>query len=141
MREVAEETGILIGNRTDDIGANEKTITAFSRASVRPAISGLRLLARAITPPGPPRRFDTWFFVARADSIAHVPPGGFQPSGELEELQWLRPHEAIGADTREITRVILVELIERLSLDPSLNADHPAPWYFSRRGNFTRTIM
>ena len=141
VREMAEETGILIGSRADAIGDNGKTIAAFSSASVRPAISGLRLLARAITPPGPPRRFDTWFFVVRAEAIGHVPPGGFHPSGELEELQWLRPHEAIGADTREITRVILVELIERLSVDPSLRADRPAPWYFSRRGNFTRAIM
>jgi 8-oxo-dGTP pyrophosphatase MutT (NUDIX family) len=142
VRELAEETGILIGTQSAEQPAARKTvIPAFASSGVLPAIGSLRLLARAITPPGPPRRFDTWFFVARSGAIAHYPENGFRSSGELEELRWIRPAEAIRSDTREITRVILVELMRRLSIDPELSPACPSPCYRSRRGTFTRTMI
>ncbi len=50
----------------------------------------------------------------RLEDTHHVPAEGFISSGELEDLQWIRPQDAIRSDTREITRVILVELMNRL---------------------------
>jgi 8-oxo-dGTP pyrophosphatase MutT (NUDIX family) len=140
IREVGEECGILLG-RSCPFSARNENWAPFERQGVTPSLSGLRLLARAITPPGPPRRFDTWFFVARADEIGHVPQGGFDPSGELEQLEWIRPRDAMGADTREITRVMLVELMHRLERDPVLSPDHPAPFYHSVRNRFTKDIL
>jgi len=142
VRELAEETGILVGARNaEPVRHSKSAIHAFETERALPAISPLRLLARAITPPGPPRRFDTWFFVVRSDAIAHRPENGVRSSGELEELRWLRPTDAIRSDTREITRVILVELMHRLSVDPKLSSVFPAPCYRSRRGVFTRTMI
>lgn len=140
VRELAEETGILVGRQVAQPQAGSR-LKCFADHNVTPMIGGLALLARAITPPGPPRRFDTWFFVARASSIAHVPPGGFLPSGELEELRWIRPRDAMGSDTREITRVMLVELMQRLKSDPGLDPAHPVPFYSSRHRHFHRRVI
>ena len=150
VRELAEESGLLIGREGDMNTAHPARIHPakihpdwrdFHEARVVPAIGGLALFARAITPPGPPRRFDTWFFLARASEIAHEPEGGFRPSGELEALQWLTPQEAFDGPTREITRVMLVELMRRLKTDPGLDPSVPAPFYHALRSRFKREVI
>ncbi len=94
IRELAEETGLLIGEpyrRT----AQTCDWQMFADKSLAPSVSKLRLVARAITPPGVHRRFDTWFFAMRLEDHHHVPDEGFVSSGELEDLQWISPHEAM----------------------------------------------
>lgn len=140
LREVSEESGILVG-KPGDLPDDHPDWADFARQGVVPSLSKLSLLSRAITPPGPPRRFDTWFFLCPADEIAHVPEGGFDPSGELEGLQWIRPEEAIESDTREITRVMLVELMNRLNRDPGMSPDYPVPFYFSVNYRFHKKWM
>ncbi|MCB1457800.1 MAG: NUDIX hydrolase [Nitratireductor sp.] len=140
VRELAEESGLIIGTRAA-VEMNHKGWEDFARAGLAPSLGGLSLLARAITPPGPPRRFDTWFFVTHSASIGHQPEGGFDPSGELENLQWISPENAINGDTREITRVMLVELMNRLKKDPGLDPAFPAPFYFARQKRFQKTFI
>lgn len=140
LREVSEESGILIGKK----GAAKTTHpdwADFVKHGIEPSLSNMSLLSRAITPPGPPRRFDTWFFMCPASEIGHVPPSGFDPSGELEELTWIRPQDAIETDTREITRVMLVELMNRLERDPGMSPDYPVPFYFSVNNRFHKKWM
>ena len=141
VRELAEETGLLLGKRGAEFATMNADWKMFRDEDVAPAISGLRLLSRAVTPPGPPRRFDTWFFLAPAEEVAHGPAGGFTPCGELEELRWIRPEDAMDGETREITRVMLVELMHRLQRDPDLDPDYPAPFYRSVRHRFQKTMM
>ncbi|MEZ5872287.1 MAG: NUDIX hydrolase [Nitratireductor sp.] len=141
VRELAEESGLIIGKQAGFGMQDHAGWEDFANAGLAPSISGLSLLARAITPPGPPRRFDTWFFTTSSDQIGYEPDGGFDPSGELEDLQWIRPEDAIAGDTREITRVMLVELINRLKNDPSLDPSWPAPFYFSRQNRFQKSII
>ena len=138
IREVAEESGVLIGKPGDFNHAHEHWAD-FREAGIVPSLSGLRLFSRAITPPGMPRRFDTWFFLAHKSEVGFVPEGGFAPDGELEGLQWIRPEEAIVQNTRDITRVMLVELINRLKADVDLFDGYPAPYYFTRGSKFRRT--
>jgi 8-oxo-dGTP pyrophosphatase MutT (NUDIX family) len=140
IREVAEETGILVG-RSGMPSSLDGPWQAFASNSLAPSLSGLRLLARAITPPGLPRRFDTWFFVTDAGAIGHRPQHGFDPSGELESLRWVSPAEAMDSGTREITRVILVELINRLERDPQLDPAFPAPFYRAVNRRFVKSLM
>jgi 8-oxo-dGTP pyrophosphatase MutT (NUDIX family) len=140
IRELMEESGLLIGQRQTGV-ALPRGWEPFVEHGLVPDVSGLSVLARAITPPGPPRRFDTWFFVTGSERIAYTPSGGFLPSGELEELQWIAPQDALQGPTREITRVMLVELMRRLERDPQIGPAHPVPFYRSVHRRFTKSMM
>ncbi|MEM7290798.1 MAG: NUDIX hydrolase [Pseudomonadota bacterium] len=138
IREMAEECGLLIGRR-GQFDCDHEHWQDFERHDVVPNLSGLRLFARAITPPGLARRFDTWFFIAHKSEVGFVPEGGFAPDGELEDLQWIRPEDAITGETREITRVMLVELIHRMRADKALTDGYPAPYYHNRGSRFYKS--
>jgi len=140
VREVAEESGLLLGYN-GDFNSEHEDWKDFSEKSIVPSLSALRLFARAITPPGNSRRFDTWFFLARASEVGYAPEDGFDPDGELEELQWISPKKAITENTREITRVMLVELINRLADDPDLSDDYPAPEYRTVGNRFRKSLI
>ncbi|MGB7335042.1 MAG: NUDIX hydrolase [Salaquimonas sp.] len=140
IRELAEETGLLVGKPCDR-APQHADWQPFAQKGMAPSVEPLRLLARAITPPGSHRRFDTWFFAMRIEDDHFQPEGGFQSSGELEDLQWISPQDAMNHETREITRVILVELMRRLESDPHLSAETPAPSYVTIRNRFKRKLM
>jgi 8-oxo-dGTP pyrophosphatase MutT (NUDIX family) len=57
-------------------------------ASLCPDVSHFRFLARAITPPGMPRRFDTRFFACFTDEV-DADPANVRDSDELHDLTWL----------------------------------------------------
>ncbi|MEM9278023.1 MAG: NUDIX domain-containing protein [Pseudomonadota bacterium] len=140
IREVAEESGIMVG-KSGDLSTDHDHWKEFRQAGIVPSLSGLRLFARAITPPGMDRRFDTWFFIAHASEVGFTPAGGFSPDGELEDLQWIKPEKAITESTREITRVMLVELIRRLREDRELSDAYPAPYYHTVGNRFHKTMI
>src|SRR6267154_868394 len=72
IREACEETGLCLGRKTNGAApALEGPWKPFAEAGLLPDPSGLFLIARAITPPGRVRRFDTRFFTADASTIAH----------------------------------------------------------------------
>lgn len=140
VRELCEETGLIVGKPCNTL-PKHRDWQPFAEKGIAPCLSQLRLLARAITPPASHRRFDTWFFVMRLEDDHHIPDEGFISSGELEDLQWISPRDAFRSDTREITRVILVELMNRLADDPELDPRYPAPSYTTRNDRFRRHIM
>ncbi|WP_231711046.1 NUDIX hydrolase [Xanthobacter dioxanivorans] len=83
IREMYEETGLLIGTR--ELGAPEAPSTdwsVFEERGVFPDLGALTYVARAITPPRRPRRFDTRFFAADAGAVCDEVPGlvGQSPS-------------------------------------------------------------
>ena len=119
LRETYEEAGLLLGQKTDDrFAAKHPDWQAFSDLGVTPTLDPLRLIARAITPPGRTRRFDAWFFVTKAKHIAYRLPEGTGPSGELEDLHWLSIDEAKKLELPIITVTVLDELKQRLEADP-----------------------
>ena len=139
IRETYEEAGLLIGERGSFVAGNSQW-QAFAEHGVRPALHGLRLIARAITPPGGVRRFDTRFLGAwRSDVAVELPDGG--PTQELEELVWLPLKEATQVDIPDITRSILGELERRLAKDPELAPGAPTPFYRMIRKSFVRQII
>ena len=82
VRETYEEAGILIGERTS-YQTRAEGWQAFAAHGVAPSLKGLRMVARAITPPGRVRRFDTRFLAAWRDEaglelelLAHAAPVG-----------------------------------------------------------------
>jgi 8-oxo-dGTP pyrophosphatase MutT (NUDIX family) len=139
IRETYEEAGLLIGEKAP-FAAGKAEWQAFADHSVRPALSGLRLIARAITPPGRVRRFDTRFLSAwRGDVAVELPGGG--PTNELEELVWLPLGEAKNADIPDITRTVLGELEKRLAGDPKLSPGGPTPFYRMIGKRFVRELL
>lgn len=139
VRETYEEAGLLIGEK-GPFAAGKTEWQAFADNGVRPSLAGLRLIARAVTPPGRVRRFDTRFLSAwRSDVAVELPDGG--PTAELEELVWLPIAEAKQADIPAITRTVLGELEQRLADDPRLSPGGPTPLYRMVRKTFTRELL
>jgi 8-oxo-dGTP pyrophosphatase MutT (NUDIX family) len=97
VRETFEETGLILG---------------------RPAAADLEaidILARAVTPPGIAKRFDTWFLMADAERLLSLER---QPDcGELEEVAWVDFDDARALPLPTVTRHMMGELAARLA-DP-----------------------
>jgi 8-oxo-dGTP pyrophosphatase MutT (NUDIX family) len=140
IRETFEEAGLLIGSRAPEGSLSTHDAPGwrgFFACGFRPRLSALRLFARAITPPGRPRRYDTRFFCVSAEEIGHTVESR---DGELSGLHWLTIEEARGLDLPSITRVILEDLLDYLKAerDP---ADVPVPFYHHRNGIFRRELL
>lgn len=139
VRETYEEAGLLIGD-LGDYQCRSAAWQAFADNNVIPSLANLRIIARAITPPGRVRRFDTYFVAAWRDSVAvALPEGG--PTQELEELVWLPIPEAMQQEVPLITKSILQDLQARLVEDPELSPAHPIPFYRMRHGKFLRDLI
>lgn len=139
IRETYEEAGLLIGNK-GSFSTSRPDWQGFAEHGVMPSLTGLRFVARAITPPGRVRRFDTRFLAAFRDDVAvELPQGG--PTNELEELVWLSLDEARAADVPTITRTILGEVQQRLAGDPRLSPGGPVPFYRMLNNRFVRDLL
>lgn len=142
IRETYEEAGLFIGRKSDAETLRLGTgFEEFSTRHIQPDLGGMRMVARAITPPQRPRRFDTRFLAIWADSIADRLPGGHGPSGELEDCAWLTFDEARQKELPLITTKILTDLEDRLKADPELSPDTPVPYYFFKKGRFERELI
>lgn len=113
VREVFEETGVLLASPADDPGADPVTLDAEDADPLRDALVAkevgfgemllerrlvlrsdlLGLRAHWITPVFEPRRYDTYFFVAAL-------PAGQSPDGrtsEADAAEWVRPRAVLDA--------------------------------------------
>lgn len=139
VRETYEEAGLLIGARGDFASAKPDW-RGFAENGVCPSLARLRFVARAITPPGRVRRFDTRFLAAwREDVAVELPEGG--PTNELEELVWLPILEAVEAEIPAITKTVLLELHQRLKEDPDLDPSTPVPFFRMRYNKMMRELV
>ena len=140
IRETYEETGLLLGKRTDAMPyMPDGPWAAFAKAGVLPDLSTLHFIVRAITPPRRPRRFDARFFAADASAIAHRVEGMVRPDAELVELVWLPIAEAKQLDLPTITQVALDELQARVA--KGFGHDLPSPFYRMLHRKFVRAEL
>ncbi len=140
VRETCEETGLLLGVKRDQAPEAPGEIwTEFSKAHVHPDLGNIHFIARAITPPRRPRRFDTRFFTADASSVAHEIEGVVGPDSELVELSWVPIEEATHLDLPTITGVVLEELGARVAA--GMGHDLPVPFYFMEDRQFFRELL
>jgi len=140
VRELAEETGLLLGVERSDPPAVPGDIWAeFAKADIHPDLAQIHFIARAITPPRRPRRFDTRFFTADATAVAHKIEGVVGPESELVELVWVPIEEATKLDMPTITGVVLEELAARVA--SGMAHSLPVPFYFMKEQQFFRELL
>lgn len=126
IRETFEEVGLLLAKEAPSRpGAGPWR--EFLEAGALPDLSAVRFVARAITPPYRPRRFDARFFMADAAALLHPEPTA--GSGELDEIAWIPLAEAEALDLPAITRFVIGEVRARLD-----QPDRPAPFVRFVRG-------
>ena len=106
LRELAEETGLLTGPP----GTAPRGWDHYARAGLSPDASALIYLFRAITPPGPPRRFDARFLLLDAAHLHGDRHDFSNACDELSHLHWVPLTEARALDLPFITEVVLAEL-------------------------------
>jgi len=140
IREAFEETGLLLGTKVASAPKfPDGCWSAFAEAGVQPSLDELHFVARAITPPGRPRRFDTRFFAADARCIAHRVEGIIGPDAELVELTWVPIAAAKALDLPTITHVVLVDLEARIAA--GFGHDLPVPYYRMVSRRFVRELL
>ncbi len=117
LRELFEEAGLLIACTSDGevvrfteesdldrfvaqrraLNAGELSFASMLRGEgLKVDLRGVAYLAHWITPVGPPRRYDTRFFVALAPSGQRAT----HDAGETVADRWVRPAEALAAHAR-----------------------------------------
>jgi 8-oxo-dGTP pyrophosphatase MutT (NUDIX family) len=134
IREACEETGLCLGRKAEGKApALSGPWKPFTDADLLPDPSGLFLIARAITPPGRVRRYDTRFFTADASAIAHRVEGVVHADAELVELVWVELGSKPLADLHRMTTRVLEELAQRLSTGP-LRHDAEVPFFRAEGG-------
>ena len=145
VRETYEETGLMLGvlGMSRAQGIENKTPPgaweAFAKAGVLPDLGAMHFIARAITPPKRPLRFDSRFFAADISAVAHRADGFVGPDAEFVELVWLPITEARSLDMPGITAVVLEELQDRIAA--GMSHDHPVPFYRTLHKRIVREIL
>lgn len=137
VRELFEETGLLLGRKSaDPVAVPDDAWKGFADHAIVPDLGNLHFIARAITPPRRPKRFDSRFFTADAEGIAGKVEGLVGPDSELVELVWIPIREAARLDMPTITSVVLEELGLRVKagMAPSL----AVPFYHMVDDKFRR---
>ncbi|MBN7798212.1 NUDIX hydrolase [Parahaliea mediterranea] len=120
VRETFEETGLLLTRPTPaPVNSRSASWRPIYQQGVAPALDRLHYFARAITPPGPPRRFDARFFLADARHLQ----GTLRGNGELHDLRWVPLEEAAALPMIGITQVI-IELLRRTFAPAAVNRQH-----------------
>lgn len=122
LRELHEETGL---SPPEGVGAD---------------LSHLRYVARAITPPGNVRRYDTRFFLTFLDETP-FDVNRLTDSDELQDLRWLDIQALSGLKVPAITRTVLEDVRDLITAEPSLPFGSPVNFYFMRRGQFIRSRL
>lgn len=140
IRETFEETGLLIGTRRDDTPIDPSTPWQdFAANGLVPDLGALHFIARAITPPGRPRRYDSRFFAADVARIGFRVEGVTGPEAELTELVWLPIAEAKKLEMPNITNQALDELQARIAA--GMGHDLPVPFYQTLHGRRIRVLL
>lgn len=136
VRELAEETGLVLGRKAEPPPALGGDWRPFADCGAVPCLDGLSLVARSITPPGLARRYDTRFFAADLDNVCHVIDGVIHPNAELVDLHWVPVDDTGDLNLHMITRLVLAEL--RVRLEAGIESDRPVPFFRARSGIMRR---
>jgi 8-oxo-dGTP pyrophosphatase MutT (NUDIX family) len=140
IRETFEETGLLVGEKVEAVPRTRSPAwRAFLSHAIVPSLEVLELVARAITPPGNPRRFDARFFMTDASAIHGDAHDELAGSGELLDVQWVELERAQELDLPEVTHMVIDEVRKRLAApEPSAL---PVPFVRYARRSFVTEYL
>lgn len=120
IRETFEETGLIIGEKYNGaIGEVPKHWVGFLDQGLAPALHHLDYIARAVTPPGRPRRFNARFFMMDAEAVS----GTMKDSTEIQDIRWVRLDEARQLPLPTITGLMLGEVAMLAKEPPAVGAE------------------
>jgi len=126
IRETFEETGLLLA-QAGEARAKAGPWKDFLAQGALPDLSALDFIARAVTPPMVPKRYDARFFMADAERLVSLER---QPDcGELDEIAWFELEDALALDLPTVTEFVLKEIPLRLA-----DNTRPIPDWRMRRG-------
>jgi 8-oxo-dGTP pyrophosphatase MutT (NUDIX family) len=125
VRETFEEAGMILGAEPGEaVRTGAPHWKPFFASGLVPALDKLEYIARAITPPGRPRRFDTRFLMVDADHLR----GDIAGSGELLNLNWVKLKDAQSLDLPNITRLVIEIARRRIRDGAHLRDDAMVPF-------------
>jgi 8-oxo-dGTP pyrophosphatase MutT (NUDIX family) len=127
IRETFEETGLLLARPTDHHRVVAGPWREFLAHGVLPDLSAVEFIARAVTPPMVPKRFDARFFMADAENLVSLERQA--DCGELDEIAWFELEAALALDLPTVTGFVLQEIPLRLA-----DVARPIPDWRMRRG-------
>jgi 8-oxo-dGTP pyrophosphatase MutT (NUDIX family) len=103
LRELHEETGLLLGRRGPGCDAAAPVWQAYAEARIAPEFGAFDFLMRAITPVGSRRRYNTRFFLGDGgDAI-----GDLRGDGELLDLRWRKVSELDQLNIVDVTWALI----------------------------------
>ena len=141
VREAFEETGLLFGVKDHGAPASPPpgAWSAFAAHGVFPDLAEVHFVARAVTPPRRPKRFDTRFFTIDASHVAHKIEGVVGPDTELVELVWQELDKAAELDIPSIQRTVLNDLAARVAA--GMRHELPVPFYRELNRRWHRDLL
>ncbi|MBL4645042.1 MAG: NUDIX hydrolase [Rhizobiales bacterium] len=142
LRETFEESGLLISKPAAAPNHSKNLLwQPFLSHGQLPDLSQLRYLARAVTPPGRIRRYDTRFFTVPREAVELELEN--YPTNELENQIWVPIKGGQDVKIPWITRRILAEVESRISSEQSLSLSDKAqiPVYAMHYGRHTRQLI
>lgn len=125
VRETFEETGLIIGTPDPEPQRPVPGDWAeFFRSGMAPAFDCIAYIARAVTPPSRPVRFNVRFFMIESEHVQ----GELGGNGELLNLQYVPVTDTTALDMPNITRRILAH-VEDITQQPKMHARATVPCF------------
>lgn len=125
IRETYEETGLMLAAGLAGETANPSGVWRdFAARGLRPRFEEIGFVARAITPRGSHRRYNTRFFLADGSHAA----GDIKGDGELEDLGWRPASDMARFDLVDVTEFVLAEALTLWNSGKFLR-DRPPPLF------------
>ncbi len=136
IRETYEETGVFLA-KPGFFSDLSESWCEFAANSMRPIPEVLVPIARAVTPPWFPRRFDTRFFLVERSHMSGDVDFAARPSDEFDEVCWISPIEAAERfRLAPITSAVLAHAEARIRDGTEADASQPMPFLRCVRGTF-----
>lgn len=114
VRETFEETGLVVGRAGALRAAVPPAWSEYAAHGAAADLSRFEFVARAITPPHRPRRFDARFFYAHAEEVL-LDDRPHASGDELLHVEWFELDEAEKLDLPSVTRFVIGEVRRRLA--------------------------